>query len=87
MTSSFRFKIDMPNIRIDRIEIGGSQPPHELKIVIGGEVGQQVGDDIVIVMHDRRREFLKAVGPTIEEAFERIFLEPKATTEISDFDL
>lgn len=77
----------MANIRIDRIEIGGSQPPHELKIVISGDIGQQVGDDIVIVMHDRRREFLEAVRPTIEEAFERIFLESKATTEISDFDL
>lgn len=77
----------MTSIQIDRIEIEGSRSPHGLKIEIGGKIGQQVDDDIIIAMRTRGREFLETIRPTFEEAFERIFLEPKATTEISDFDL
>lgn len=77
----------MTSIQIDRIEIEGSQSPHGLKIEIGGKIGQQVDDDIIIAMHTRGREFLETIRPTFEEAFERIFLQPRNPAKISDIDL
>ena len=61
-------------VRIDRVEVNGWKPPHELKIEFGGVIDAPVDDGFVVAAYKRRQEFLKAVGPTIEEAFERVFL-------------
>ena len=62
-------------VRIDHIEVGGWHAPHELKIELAGKIDESIGDDIVLVMHEYSREFQEAVGPTISEAFERVFLD------------
>ena len=65
----------MATVRIEHIEVGGWDAPHELKIELVGKIDEPVGDDIVLVMREYGREFLESVGPAIAEAFERVFLE------------
>ena len=68
----------MVAVRVTHMEVIGWQAPHELKIEITGRIDETVVDDIVLVAHNRRHEFLAAVGPTIAEAFERVFLRPES---------
>ena len=89
------------SVRIENIEVGGWDAPHELKIELVGKIDEAVGDDIVLVLHEYGREFRDAVGPAIAEAFERVFLErlrsgdykfadrdrPSASAVIEDIEL
>ena len=63
------------SVRIENIEVGGWDAPHELKIELVGKIDEAVGDDIVLVLHEYGREFRDAVGSVVAEAFERVFLE------------
>ena len=88
-------------VRIEHIEVGGWNAPHELKIELVGKIDEPVDDDIVLVIHEHGREFRDAIGPVVAEAFERVFLErlksgeykfadrnrPPAPAVIEDIDL
>lgn len=61
-------------VHIERIVVDGWTPPHDFELTIKGRIDEQVDDEIVRVMHDHGNEFRDAIGPTIAEVFERVFL-------------
>lgn len=61
----------MGSVIHERIEIGGWNPPHPLKIEICAEIDEPINDDILLVTHEYGQEFAQAIA----EAFERIFLD------------
>lgn len=55
----------------ERIEIGGWNPPHPLRIEISAQIDEPINDDILLVTREYGQEFAQAIA----DAFGRIFLD------------
>jgi hypothetical protein len=77
-------------VKITRLVVDGWQPPHDVRIELVGSIDRQVDTDAVSeALTTKWRQFVEEVGPTVAEAFQRIFIdiEEPGKAEIEDFEL
>ena len=56
----------MASVRIERIEIGGWEPPHSVKIELVGKIDKLVDDETQREIERRKGEFARAVAAAFE---------------------
>lgn len=74
-------------VRLERVEVGGWEKPHELKIELVGRIDETVDDGIVRTLRGHAADFLREVGPVVEAAFERWFLGRGPGGAIEDIEI
>ena len=76
-------------VKITRLAVDGWQPPHDVRIELVGSIDRKVDADAVSeALTMKWRQFVGEVGPTVAEAFQRIFIEEQpGKAEIEDFEL